>query len=92
YQELEEQLKAHLGNRFGRTGKLPPISEETLQDTYHALLAVLDEKNDESVDTLIATLGEYELKSEDAVRLERIKIARRKSDWSTLKRILEEVK
>ena len=91
YQELEDQLKAHLGNASAKEGALPPISEGTLRETYSAMLAALQEKDEESIDTLINSLGEYHLESKDAVRLERLKIARRKADWAQMEDILKEV-
>ena len=90
YKELEEQLKAHIGNPGSREGLMPPISEETLADTYAALKDACAAGREEDVDALLGTLSEYDLKSRDAVRLERMKIARRRNDWVLLEEAISE--
>ncbi len=91
YRELEEQLKEHLGNGAGKGGVLPPISDETLHDNYTALNEAISSRSTEDVDSLLKSLGEYALSSGDAVLIERIRIARRKSDWDTMAGILSDV-
>lgn len=91
YREIEEQLKAHLGGGSESSGILPPVSDETLHDIYSALDEAVRTDDTDSIDTLLHSLGEYALSSEDAVRFERLKIARRKMDKEVLQNILAEV-
>lgn len=89
YRQIEEPLKEHLGTRSG-TGALPPISDETLADTYDALYEAVYAKDDKNITTLLGALGEYDLGSKEAVRLEKLKIAERKKDYDAMRAIVEE--
>ena len=91
YREIEEQLKAHLGGNAKEAGILPPVSDETLHEIYAALADAVRADDGDNIDTLLRSLGEYALESADAVRLERLKIARRKMDKEVLQNILAEV-
>ncbi len=84
YEELENSLKEHLGSGSGKKTALPPITEDVLADTYGALLDAVKQRDEESVDDLISSLQEYELGSKDVLRLESMRVARRRSDWDLL--------
>ena len=89
YKELEEKLKQHLSGTDSAGKALPPISDQTLKDAFALLNKAIDEQNLKDVDMVISDLGEYSLKTEDAVRYQIIKRARRKEDWDVLKLIIE---
>ena len=91
YRELEDQLRPHLSSAHGSSAILPPVSEETLHDIYTALDASIKSHDMDNIDTLLGSLGEYALDSEDAVRLERMRIARRKKDDASFAAILSEI-
>lgn len=91
YLEIEEQLSANLSADGDRKIQKPPISEATLADAYSALADFTVCYDIDNVDMVLSSLGEYALSGDDAVRLERLKIARRKMDWESLRTVLSEV-